>query len=62
MRQFSEKYNSIATETLSRHFSKSIFANYYNKIFDELKYIGIRQNINDNNSGLSLDSSDSSAC
>ena len=31
MRAFSEKYD--ATETLSRHFSKPIFEDYYNKIF-----------------------------
>jgi hypothetical protein len=62
MRQFAEKYSSTVTETLSRHFSKPIFSNYHNKIFGNLQYIGIRQNINDDNSGLSLDSSDSSVC
>ena len=45
--QFAEKYGSTATDTLSRHFSKPIFANYHNKIFGDLQYIGIRQNIND---------------
>jgi hypothetical protein len=60
MRQFAEKYNSIATETLSRHFSKPIFSNYYNKIFGKLQYIGIRQNINDRNLGKLPNSSDSS--
>jgi hypothetical protein len=62
MRQFAEKYNNIATETLSRHFSKPIFSNYHNKIFGNLQYIGIRQNIIGENSGTSLDSSDSSVC
>ena len=62
MRQFAEEYDSTATETLSRHFSKPIFANYHNKIFGDLQYIGIRQNINDENSGTPIDSSDSSVC
>jgi hypothetical protein len=31
MRQFAEKYGNITTETLSRHFSKPIFANNHNK-------------------------------
>jgi hypothetical protein len=62
MRQFAETYGSIATETLSRHFSKPIFANYHNKIFGNLQYIGIRPNINDENSGIPIHSSDSSAC
>jgi hypothetical protein len=62
MKQFAEKYDSAATETLSRHFSKPIFSNYHNKIFGNLQYIGIRQNINNDNSGMSLDSSDSSVC
>ena len=52
----SERYGSIATDTLSRHFSKPIFSDYYNKIFGQLQYIGIRQNINDKNSGMSTDS------
>jgi hypothetical protein len=60
MRQFAEKYNSIATETLSRHFSKPIFSNYHNKIFGDLQYIRTRQNINDENSGKLSDSSGSS--
>jgi hypothetical protein len=62
MRQFAEKYGSIATETLSRHFSKPIFSDNHNKIFGDLKYIGIRQNINGENSGISIDSADSSVC
>jgi hypothetical protein len=62
MRQFAERYGSTATETLSRHFSKPIFSNYYNKIFGNLKYIGIRQYANVKDSGTSFDSSDSSAC
>ena len=41
MRQFSEKYDP--TKTLSRHFSKPIFGDYYNKIFDKIQYIGIRR-------------------
>lgn len=39
MRSFSEKYD--ATETLSRHFSKPIFEDYYNIIFGKLQYIGV---------------------
>jgi hypothetical protein len=62
IKQFTEKYDSIATETLSRHFSKPIFSDYYNKIFGHLQYIGIRHNINDKNSGIARDSSDSSVC
>ena len=60
MRQFAEEYDSTATETLSRHFSKPIFSNYYNKIFGKLQYIGIRQNINDRNLGKLPNSSGSS--
>jgi hypothetical protein len=60
MRQFVEKYGVSANETLSRHFSKPIFSNYHNKIFGDIQYIGIRQNIYDKNSGNSQDSSDSS--
>jgi hypothetical protein len=60
MRQFAEKYDGIATETLSRHFSKPIFSNYHNKIFGNLQYIWTRQNVNEENSGTSLDSLDSS--
>jgi len=62
MRQFAEKYDGIATDTLSRHFSKPIFANSHNKIFGDLQYIAIRQNINDQNSRRCSDSSDSSVC
>ena len=62
MRQFAEKYDSIANDMLSRHFSKPIFANYYNKIFGDLQYIGIIQNINHENSGMSINSADSSVC
>jgi hypothetical protein len=39
MRQFSEKYDT--PETLSRHFSKPIFEDYYNKIFGKIQYIGV---------------------
>jgi hypothetical protein len=39
MRAFSEKYDT--PETLSRHFSRPIFGDYYNKIFGKLQYIGI---------------------
>jgi hypothetical protein len=60
MREFAERYGSIATDMLSLHFSKPIFANYHNKIFGNLEYIGIRQNINGKNSGITIDSSDSS--
>lgn len=60
MSQFAERYGSTATETLSRHFSKPIFSNNHNKIFGDLQYIGIRQNINDRNLGKLPDSSDSS--
>ena len=59
MRKFAEKYNSTATETLSRHFSKPIFSNYHNKIFGNLQYIGIRQNFIGKNSGVLSDSSGS---
>jgi hypothetical protein len=62
MKQFAENYDSAATETLSRHFSKPIFSNYHNKIFGNLQYIGIRQYTNVKDSGTSLDSSDSSVC
>jgi hypothetical protein len=60
MKQFAEKYDSVA-ETLSRHFSKPIFANSH-KIFGDLQYIRIRQNNNNENSRTCSDSSDSSVC
>jgi hypothetical protein len=62
MRQFAERYDSMAIDTLSRHFSRPIFSDYHNKIFGDLQYIGIRENINNENSGNSSDSSDSSVC
>ena len=62
VRHFAERYDNIATDTLSRHFSKPIFSNYHNKIFGNLQYIGIRPNINGENSGISIDSADSSVC
>jgi hypothetical protein len=62
MRQFADKYDGVTTENLSRHFSKPIFANSYNRIFGDLQYIRIRQNINDQNSITFSDSSDSSVC
>ncbi|HKG87608.1 MAG TPA: hypothetical protein VKA95_04725 [Nitrososphaeraceae archaeon] len=60
MRQFAEKYDGIATETLSRHFSKPIFSNYHNKIFGHLQYLGIRQYTNVKDSGNIPNSLDSS--
>jgi hypothetical protein len=61
MRQFAEKYDSAATETLSRHFSKPIFSDYYNKIFGNLQYLGIRQYTDVKDSGNIPNSLDSSA-
>jgi hypothetical protein len=59
--QFVQKYTSL-TDRLSRHFSKPIFANYHNKIFGNLQYIGIRQNIDDQNSKSTPNSQASSVC
>ena len=56
MRQFARKYNG-STGDLSRHFSRLIFANSHNKIFGDLKYIGIRRDVNQINSGILTDSS-----
>jgi hypothetical protein len=58
MRAFSEKYD--ATETLSRHFSKPIFGDYYNKIFPKIKYIGVRSSGSTVISGSDVNSSLSS--
>ncbi|MGB6530826.1 MAG: hypothetical protein WBF33_22185 [Candidatus Nitrosopolaris sp.] len=58
MRQFSEKYD--ATETLSRHFSRPIFGDYYNKIFGKIQYIGIDRSYSEIISGSDVNSSLSS--
>jgi hypothetical protein len=39
MTQFVQRYNS-PIDTLSRHFPRPIFANFYNKIFGEIQYVG----------------------
>jgi hypothetical protein len=51
MRQFARKYNG-PTGDLSKHFSRPILANSFNKVFGDLKYIGLRRNPNQLNSGF----------
>ncbi|MFZ0511791.1 MAG: hypothetical protein WAM14_09315, partial [Candidatus Nitrosopolaris sp.] len=58
MRQFSEKYDT--PETLSRHFSKPIFGDYYNKIFGKMQYIGVHRSGSTVISGSDVNSSLSS--
>ena len=58
MRQFSEKYDT--PETLSRHFSKPIFGDYYNKIFGKIQYIGVYKRDSTVISGSDVNSSLSS--
>lgn len=58
MRQCSEKYDT--PETLSRHFSKPIFGDYYNKIFGKIQYISIDRSGNEIISGSDVNSSLSS--
>jgi hypothetical protein len=53
IRQFARKYNG-PTGDLSRHFSRPIFANSHNKIFGDLHYIDI---VNQINSGICQNSS-----
>jgi hypothetical protein len=58
MRQFSEKYDT--PETLSRHFSKPIFGDYYNKIFGKIQHIGVHRSGSTVISGSDVNSSLSS--
>jgi Bifunctional DNA primase/polymerase, N-terminal len=50
MTQFVQRYNS-PTDSLSRHFSRPIFSDSYNKIFGKIQYIGILPNNTITNSG-----------
>jgi bifunctional DNA primase/polymerase-like protein len=56
MRQFARKYNG-PTGDLSRHFSRPILANSFNKVFGDLQYIGMRRDLKQLNSGFLLNSS-----
>lgn len=56
MRQFARKYNG-PTGDLSRHFSRPILANSFNKVFGDLQYIGARRDLKQLNSGPVLNSS-----
>jgi hypothetical protein len=60
MRQFADKYGSMANELLTRHFSRPIFEDYYNKIFGEVQYLGYIDTNNKINSGNYRDSAVSS--
>jgi hypothetical protein len=51
MREFARKYNG-PTGDLSRHFSRPILANSYNKVFGDLQYIGVRRDLKQLNSGF----------
>jgi hypothetical protein len=53
MTQFVQRYNS-PTDSLSRHFSRPIFSDSYNKIFGEIQYVGILPRNNTVKSGNCL--------